>query len=379
MDIKLSMILLTVASGSLLLSYFVKMMMNQEQEKDTSKTSIRISPSDRKVILTNGSVKGKKTEKENKGESSSSFLQTHVDGNEKLNSMDKSTINDSSTDKHKGKKKATIGSSQSFSGSKKLNLVKQAPKRKETKTLPSSSRAGESSKIPTCKETTLVDKQRGKQEAIKLPKRLCTICMDRKTGRHMLSINECNHFFCTDCISKHVAAKVQKNNLKVYCPGINCNVELKPEYFSSIVPQEVLVRWETALCESSIPGSEKFYCPFKDCSALLVDDGGTVVTCSECPYCNRLFCAQCKVPWHAESTCEMFKRMKRIRGGYDMDQMAINLASMENWRRCPSCKFYVERSSGCEHIRCRCGMNFCYVCGFKWIEGHTCYSNQSTR
>ncbi|GJR69092.1 RNA-directed DNA polymerase, eukaryota, partial [Tanacetum coccineum] len=42
--------------------------------------------------------------------------------------------------------------------------------------------------------------------------------------------------------------------------------------------------------------SEKFYCLFKDCSALLVDDGGEAVTSSECPHCNCLFCAQWAEP-----------------------------------------------------------------------------------
>ncbi|GJS10840.1 zinc finger, C6HC-type containing protein [Tanacetum coccineum] len=40
--------------------------------------------------------------------------------------------------------------------------------------------------------------------------------------------------------------------------------------------------------------------PFKDCSALLVDDGGEAVTSSECPHCNRLFCAQCKEKSHTD-------------------------------------------------------------------------------
>ena len=35
---------------------------------------------------------------------------------------------------------------------------------------------------------------------------------------------------------------------------------------------------ENALCESLILGSENLYCPFKDCSALLVDNGGQSVT-----------------------------------------------------------------------------------------------------
>nr|GEV97123.1 zinc finger, C6HC-type [Tanacetum cinerariifolium] len=77
----------------------------------------------------------------------------------------------------------------------------------------------------------------------------------------------------------------------------------------SLVPKEVLDRWDNALCESLIKGSEKFYCPFKDCSALLVDDGGEAVTSSECPHCNRLFCARCKVSWHAGMDCEEYQSL----------------------------------------------------------------------
>ncbi|KAJ0623558.1 putative E3 ubiquitin ligase RBR family [Helianthus annuus] len=41
----------------------------------------------------------------------------------------------------------------------------------------------------------------------------------------------------------------------------------------SIVPKEVLERWKSILCESVIMESDKFYCPFKDRSTMLVDDG----------------------------------------------------------------------------------------------------------
>ncbi|XP_035830021.1 uncharacterized protein LOC110875657 [Helianthus annuus] len=40
----------------------------------------------------------------------------------------------------------------------------------------------------------------------------------------------------------------------------------------SIVPKEVLERWKSILCESVIMESDKFYCPFKDRSTMLVDD-----------------------------------------------------------------------------------------------------------
>ncbi|KVH88647.1 hypothetical protein Ccrd_026217, partial [Cynara cardunculus var. scolymus] len=42
----------------------------------------------------------------------------------------------------------------------------------------------------------------------------------------------------------------------------------------SIIPKQVLQRWENSLCESLILGSQRFYCPFKDCSSMLVDDDG---------------------------------------------------------------------------------------------------------
>uniref|UniRef100_A0A251VQ65 Putative E3 ubiquitin ligase RBR family n=1 Tax=Helianthus annuus TaxID=4232 RepID=A0A251VQ65_HELAN len=46
----------------------------------------------------------------------------------------------------------------------------------------------------------------------------------------------------------------------------------------SIVPKEVLERWKSILCESVIMESDKFYCPFKDRSTMLVDDGGKLVS-----------------------------------------------------------------------------------------------------
>nr|GFB34620.1 probable E3 ubiquitin-protein ligase RNF217 [Tanacetum cinerariifolium] len=54
------------------------------------------------------------------------------------------------------------------------------------------------------------------------------------------------------------------------------------------------------------------------------------------------------------------------------DIMLMDLAKNKKWRRCPSCKFYVERTDGCLHISCRCGYHFCYGCGEKHTSEHTC-------
>ncbi|OMO65992.1 Zinc finger, RING-type [Corchorus olitorius] len=138
---------------------------------------------------------------------------------------------------------------------------------------------------------------------------LCRICMDVKPIGDMFRSNTCTHLFCTDCIGKYIAAKLQENISMVECPEVNCKGALEPQFCRSIVPGEVFDRWENALCESVILASQKFYCPFKDCSAMLVDDGGNNVVQSECPNCHRMFCAQCKVPWHGGISCAQFRNL----------------------------------------------------------------------
>ena len=47
-------------------------------------------------------------------------------------------------------------------------------------------------------------------------------------------------------------------------------------------------------------------------------------------------------------------------------QMADVLAEEEGWRRCIKCSVLVEHLDACQHITCRCGAQFCYLCGVRW-------------
>ncbi|PWA80519.1 Zinc finger, C6HC-type [Artemisia annua] len=121
-------------------------------------------------------------------------------------------------------------------------------------------------------------------DSSKLPERYCGIFWTQRLNLK-----------CFGTPMEYIAVKIKENIADVRCPDPSCKGLIRPEVCRFIVPREVLIRWENALCESMILGSQKFYCPFKDCSALLVDDGGQSVTSSECPHCNRLFCAQCQI------------------------------------------------------------------------------------
>ncbi|CAH9148731.1 unnamed protein product [Cuscuta epithymum] len=199
----------------------------------------------------------------------------------------------------------------------------------------------------------------------------CGICMDKKPGEEMFRSNSCRHSYCTECIGRHVAVKIQENISSVKCPDVSCRRLIDPHLCRSIVPKEVFERWDDAICESLILGSQKFYCPFRDCSAIMVDDGEEEVTVSECPECRRLFCARCRVVWHAGIDCEEYQALNEDEKGKD-DVMMLGLAKEKQWRRCPFCRFYVEKKDGCLHITCRCGQHFCYGCGAKYTSSHSC-------
>ncbi|GAV61615.1 IBR domain-containing protein [Cephalotus follicularis] len=198
----------------------------------------------------------------------------------------------------------------------------------------------------------------------------CDICVERKESDRMFNIDGCVHSYCSNCVSKHVAAKIQDNITIVTCPGLNCKAVLERDTCGPVLSKEVLDQWNDALCKELISASPKIYCPFKDCSAMLMNDSeGEVIKESECPFCHRLFCAECQVPWHPGVKCEDYQRLNEDERGRD-DLMMRDLAKQKKWSRCPKCKFYVERTEGCPHITCRCKFQFCYGCESEWSLNH---------
>ncbi|KAK3170410.1 hypothetical protein Dsin_000207 [Dipteronia sinensis] len=191
---------------------------------------------------------------------------------------------------------------------------------------------------------------------------VCELCVESRRSKKLFSVKGCSHAYCADCIAKYVTSKVEQNITSIGCPVPACRGKLDPEYCRKILPEHVFDRWGKALCETAIVGAKKFYCPFKDCSALLINDGKKGIRESECPHCHRLFCAQCRVPWHSEISCAKVQKLNKNERELE-DIMLKKLAQNKKWQRCPNCRYYVEKKDGCMYIYCRCRTAFCYNCG----------------
>ncbi|KAG5598788.1 hypothetical protein H5410_030158 [Solanum commersonii] len=73
---------------------------------------------------------------------------------------------------------------------------------------------------------------------------------------------------------------------------------------------------------------------------------------SECPYCRRLFCAQCNVSWYDGLACKDFQHLGRSINRRKGDVMLMGIAKNKKWRRCSKCKCYVEKSVGYLQLTC---------------------------
>ncbi|WJX24533.1 RBR-type E3 ubiquitin transferase [Trifolium repens] len=202
---------------------------------------------------------------------------------------------------------------------------------------------------------------------------VCEICTDTKTMRDAFYISGCSHAYCSDCVAMYIGSKLDDNITNIGCPVPGCSGLLEAEFCRSILTPDVFERWGKALCEALFDVTEKFYCPFADCSALLINDRMEAVKNSECPNCNRMFCAQCRVPWHDGIKCSEFEKLNADERGRE-DVMFMNLAKDMQWRRCPRCRIFVAKSMGCNVMSCRCRCVFCYACGGEYSFGRcNCY------
>ncbi|PIN03255.1 Ubiquitin--protein ligase [Handroanthus impetiginosus] len=190
------------------------------------------------------------------------------------------------------------------------------------------------------------------QESSKKTTDTCKICFAETYVDQMFLVPSCHHSYCLACMSDHVEYKLLDGVLPK-CPHENCKTELQPDCCKEFLSPNLVIIMSQRMKEASIPAQDRIYCPNPRCSALF---SRTKLQGSKKNSTRARKCPNCKNP------C-MSREERELRW----------LASRERWRQCPKCRDMVSLASGCYHIYCRCGHQFCYKCGAKWGHGRpTC-------
>jgi hypothetical protein len=158
-------------------------------------------------------------------------------------------------------------------------------------------------------------------DAFKEKRETCTICLEDTDVTKIHVIEGCAHCFCFSCMKEHVKAKLFHGTLPA-CPQEGCTTKLTVEGSKIFLSARLLEIMVQRVREGLIPLSQKIYCPYPKCSALMslsevihpMQDSSSKYTVADvaalrkCVKCRVSFCMSCKVPWHDGMTCCDYKK-----------------------------------------------------------------------
>ncbi|EMD69276.1 hypothetical protein COCSADRAFT_56374, partial [Bipolaris sorokiniana ND90Pr] len=172
------------------------------------------------------------------------------------------------------------------------------------------------------------------------------------------------HFVCPDDIASFFEHAT--NDESLYSPKCCNRVFLLDEYKDHIPADIALAYHNKEQGEYSILAKNRLYCANTSCARFLhpssnVKDALSSTTYAICKAeeCGGWTCVHCKTLLDKNSpahTC----------GSNDVDENFKQIVLKKGYQRCFACGATVELAEACNHIRCICGISFCYVCGNPW-------------
>ncbi|EXJ75847.1 uncharacterized protein A1O5_00354 [Cladophialophora psammophila CBS 110553] len=178
----------------------------------------------------------------------------------------------------------------------------------------------------------------------------CIACNDVKKFFDVIEVS-CGHGYCKPCLQVLVDLATKDELL---FPPRCCREPFQMSEVNIFLTKELRDQFEHAQVEFGT--RDRAYCCLETCSTFIPPseiDGDTAT----CVKCGTLTCNICKKPAH-DGHCPEDPELQEM----------LRLANQSGWQRCYGCHCLIELDVGCNHITCRCGAQFCYVCGILWKQ-----------
>ncbi|KAI0199130.1 hypothetical protein F4808DRAFT_221432 [Astrocystis sublimbata] len=179
----------------------------------------------------------------------------------------------------------------------------------------------------------------------------CVSCLDDFDPKD--TIRAPCHNYCKPCFRRLIASACQNEQ---HWPPKCCLNTIPSTTILAAVDAAGRTLYRSRAREWDIPLSERIYCSQPSCSLVIRPE--YIITAQDLARCTEghYTCTICRGARHDGDVCPQDTEMARTTA----------LANEEGWRRCHGCGAYVEHESACRHMTCRCGAEFCYVCGARW-------------
>lgn len=142
------------------------------------------------------------------------------------------------------------------------------------------------------------------------------------------------HCYCSKCLD--VTFRQAMHDERFYEP--NCCKESIPfDSIKLLIPAPLVREFEAK--QPELDDKNKIYCHVPTCSAYFGNElraNGTAT----CPTCKEATCTECKAASHNGQVCPENRT----------DNVLIEYAKEQGFRRCPGCSRMIELNTGCNHM-----------------------------
>ncbi len=203
------------------------------------------------------------------------------------------------------------------------------------------------------------------------------VCMGCGDEHYFFNVARCpcSHEYCRECFEGLFRAAMTDES---YFPPRCCGQAVPLDANRIFLPFTLVGEFLAKKVEFETPN--RTYCHEPTCSTFIPTQfiHGDV---AKCFLCHHTTCVMCNGPSH-EDECPDDAAAQEL----------LRVAAENGWQRCYSCRRLVELEVGCNHmsasfcplngdrimltcacIACRCGAQFCYICGATW---KTCLCDQ---
>ncbi|KAE9378172.1 hypothetical protein N431DRAFT_174352 [Stipitochalara longipes BDJ] len=186
----------------------------------------------------------------------------------------------------------------------------------------------------------------------------CSVCGE-ETDISDGIILPCSDFFCARCLNRWFRTACEsEGSFPPQCCGQRTPLGGRAEI---LLNPDTLTLYKEKRLEFETEAAKRVYC--HKCSAFIYksifDLQSHQIFCGKC---RAFTCLSCKAKSHS-GRCQLNLA----------DQQVIDLAYAQGWRQC-HCGYLVDRSAGCNHMTCKCGRQFCFLCGKQWRTCNCPYS-----
>ncbi|XP_062182571.1 probable E3 ubiquitin-protein ligase ARI5 [Phragmites australis] len=190
---------------------------------------------------------------------------------------------------------------------------------------------------------------------------ICAICFNGYSAGRMRSAG-CYHYYCDDCWRGYIRVAVDDGPrcLSLRCPDPCCSAAVVQELVSEVAEDADKARYARFALRSYVEesGGRIKWCPGPGCSRAVEFLGCAGDAKDVFCECKHGFCWSCGEEAHRPVSCGT-ARAWLLKNSSDSETANWVVA---NTKHCPKCQQPIEKNHGCNHMRCRCGHRFCWIC-----------------